>query len=170
MLLFLLVAAYFFVLTLGQSPSTPHIVFIISDDLGWGDLSYHNAAYKTPYLDTLASQGIDLTNYYVHWVCTPSRSAFMNGRYAWKNGLQDVLKHGSIGHLPFDTPTMPELLKQSNYETHGMGTVHTLQYTPVAPYIVSCNVVPSHTHTNKTSRQMAFRLRSMEYDPYRKRI
>lgn len=59
----------------------PHIVFILADDYGFHDIGYHNNKVLTPNLDTLASTGIRLDNYYVQPICTPTRSQLMSGRY-----------------------------------------------------------------------------------------
>merc|ERR1719410_2925103 len=106
--------------------SSPNILFIVVDDLGWTDISHHNAEYKTPHLDALYSSGIELTNYYIHPDCSPTRSAIMTGKYAWKTGLQNLgtVPPGSTQHIPFDTPTMAELMKSAGYDTHGLGKWH----------------------------------------------
>src|SRR5687767_2741711 len=61
----------------------PNLLFILADDLGWGDLScYGRPDYETPKLDKLASQGLKFTNAYsAAPVCTPTRVAFHTGRY-----------------------------------------------------------------------------------------
>jgi hypothetical protein len=59
----------------------PHIIFIVADDLGWNDVGYHGSEIKTPNLDKLATGGIQLQNYYTNQVCSPTRSAFLGGRY-----------------------------------------------------------------------------------------
>src|SRR5262245_49570102 len=61
----------------------PNIVFILADDLGWGDLGcYGHSDIKTPHLDRLAKQGKLFTQFYVNGsVCSPSRTAFMTGHY-----------------------------------------------------------------------------------------
>src|ERR1044072_7812980 len=65
-------------------PSTrPNVIFILADDLGWGDLScYGRPDYRTPNLDRLAAQGVKFTDAYsASAVCTPTRSALITGRY-----------------------------------------------------------------------------------------
>ena len=61
--------------------SKPHVIFILSDDLGWNDVGYHNSEIKTPTIDRLAKEGVRLENYYVQSKCTPSRASFMTGLY-----------------------------------------------------------------------------------------
>jgi arylsulfatase len=60
-------------------PKKPNIVFILLDNVGWGDLSVYGGGTPTPRMDKLASQGIRFTNYTVESQCTPSRSAIMTG-------------------------------------------------------------------------------------------
>ncbi len=116
----------FATLSAAQSTTKPNILFLVIDDLGMTDLSYKGAEYSTPVIDELARNGIDFTRYYTHEVCTPTRAAIMTGKYAWKTGLQmpDTLMPTCTGHIPFDTPTLAELLKKQGYETHMMGKWH----------------------------------------------
>ena len=71
--------------TANMETQSPNIVFILADDLGYNDIGYHAingmSAVKTPHLDTLANEGVKLENYYVHPICSPSRSELMTGRH-----------------------------------------------------------------------------------------
>eukprot|EP01084_Bolivina_argentea_P005907 11162_1 len=65
------------------SINKPNIFFILADDLGWGDVGFHNTEnpeVKTPNLDSLVKEGLELTRHYVHYVCCPTRSSFQSGR------------------------------------------------------------------------------------------
>ena len=70
--------------------------------------------------------GIELSNYYVHLDCSPTRSAVLTGKYAWKTGLQNIqtVPPASTQHIPFATPTVAELMKSAGYSTHGLGKWH----------------------------------------------
>ena len=107
----------------------PNIVFILADDLGWGDLScYGRPDYRTPNLDRLASQGVRFTDAYsASAVCTPTRCGFITGRYPGrlKIGLVEPLgaNNRSVG-LDLDHPTIASLLKKSGYDTALIGKWH----------------------------------------------
>src|SRR5687767_11767082 len=76
-----------------QAARRPNIVVIFMDDLGWGDLASYGATdVKTPNLDRLAREGVRLTNCYAAApLCTPTRVAFMTGRYQHRLGLETVI-------------------------------------------------------------------------------
>lgn len=67
------------------SPNTPNIVFMLADDVGWSELGFNNDKKKfTPHIDQLRDEGVSLTQFYVHAVCAPSRTAFLTGRYPFR--------------------------------------------------------------------------------------
>ncbi len=107
----------------------PNVLFILADDLGYGDLScYGRPDYQTPFLDKLARQGVRFTRAYAAGpVCTPTRCAFITGRYPARLpiGLEEPLNYGnnSVG-LPPDHPTAASLLKNNGYETALIGKWH----------------------------------------------
>lgn len=120
-------------------PSRPNIIWILADDLGYGDLScYGRPDYKTPVIDSLADEGIRFTDNYANAdVCTPTRVAYHTGRYQQRLqiGLQQPLGDGNtqIGLSP-EHPTLPSLLKTNGYETCLVGKWHcgnAPQYHPL---------------------------------------
>ena len=111
-------------------PSTrPNVVFILADDLGWGDLScYGRPDYRTPNLDRLAAQGVKFTDAYsASAVCTPTRTAFITGRYPGRTkiGLIEPLPatNNRVG-LDHDYPTVASLVKGNGYHTALVGKWH----------------------------------------------
>lgn len=107
----------------------PNILFILADDLGYGDLScYGRPDYRTPRIDRLAGDGLRFTsNYTAAAVCSPTRVALMTGRYPARLpiGLVEPLRYGdeSVG-LPPEHPTPASLLKRAGYETALIGKWH----------------------------------------------
>ncbi|MFT4545635.1 MAG: arylsulfatase A [Bacteroidia bacterium] len=130
----------------------PNIVFILADDLGYGDVSYNQqTAINTQNLDTLASQGVVFTNFYApSSICTPSRFGFLSGRYAIRQGLAYPFHHVNtsfvmnVGNRLANTLgavdmrgerniingimqseiIIPEMLKLANYKTGVVGKWH----------------------------------------------
>src|SRR6478672_1003026 len=120
--------------------SRPNILFILADDMGWGDLScYGRPDYTTPNLDRLAKQGMRFTNAYsAAPVCTPTRVGFLTGRYPARLpvGLEEPIKdRRSLGEkiktvgIPHEHPTVSSLIKSAGYETSLIGKWH-LGYLP----------------------------------------
>ena len=60
-------------------PSRPNIVLLVSDDMGWNDVGYHQSRISTPHIDQLARDGIRLNRFYVHPICSPTRTAVRVG-------------------------------------------------------------------------------------------
>jgi arylsulfatase A-like enzyme len=108
----------------------PNVLFILADDLGYGDLScYGRPDYQTPVLDHLARQGLMFTsNYAAAPVCTPTRCAYITGRYPQRLlvGLQEPLKSISPPNagLPPEHPTIASLLRMNGYDTSLVGKWH----------------------------------------------
>ncbi len=107
----------------------PNILFILADDLGYGDLScYGRPDYRTAHIDRLARGGLRFTsNYTAAAVCTPTRVALMTGRYPARLpiGLVEPLAYGdeTVG-LPPEHPTVASRLKQVGYATALIGKWH----------------------------------------------
>src|SRR5687768_13712910 len=112
----------------------PNILFILADDLGYGDLScYGRPDYRTPVLDELARQGTKfLSAYAAAPVCTPTRCAFVTGRYPHRLdvGLQEPLRDTTLDiGLPPEHPTVASLVRTNGYRTALIGKWH-LGFTP----------------------------------------
>eukprot|EP01084_Bolivina_argentea_P193959 332742_1 len=108
------------------APIQPHIIYIAVDDLGNTDLGYHGAEFNTTTLDTLARTGVDLSSYYVLMDCTPTRSSLITGLHPWRFGFQNpsTMPNGLKAHIPFEIPTIAELMKKANYNTQMIGKWH----------------------------------------------
>src|SRR5215831_8970189 len=106
----------------------PNVVFILADNVGYGDLgSYGGGDLRgapTPRLDQLAGEGLRLTQFLVEPACTPSRAALMTGQYSIRNGLSLIAIEGSPYTLPGKAFTMGELFKNAGYATAIFGKWH----------------------------------------------
>lgn len=105
----------------GPTPATrPNIIFIMADDLGYGDLgSYGQTMISTPHIDRLAEEGMRFTDAYAQTVCAPARSSLMTGHHNGHGRLRDNIPHGIF--LRPDDFTLAELMKQAGYKTGGVG-------------------------------------------------
>ncbi|XP_053791477.1 steryl-sulfatase [Vidua chalybeata] len=115
-----------------HSVSKPNIVLLMADDLGIGDLGcYGNRTLRTPNIDRLAEEGVTLTQHIAASpLCTPSRAAFLTGRYPIRSGMAAFSRVGvflfsaSSGGLPSEEITFSKLLKQKGYATALIGKWH----------------------------------------------
>ncbi|MDB4225791.1 arylsulfatase [bacterium] len=112
----------------GKSKKEPNIIFILADDLGYGDVSSYNENSKiqTVYIDKLASEGVMFTDAHTSSaVCTPTRYGILTGRYNWRSTLK---KHVLSGYdkalISPDRTTIASFLKSKGYKTAGVGKWH----------------------------------------------
>nr|XP_021188858.2 arylsulfatase B isoform X1 [Helicoverpa armigera] len=106
-----------------ESFSKPNIVFIVADDLGWGDVSFHGSdQIMTPNIDTLAYQGVIIPQYYADSRGTASRSALFTGKYPIRTGTQGVsIASAEDRGLPATEYLLPQHLRELGYTTHLIG-------------------------------------------------
>ena len=119
----------------------PNFIFILADDLGWGDLGcYGHKLAKTPNLDRLAKQGTLFTQFYVcSGVCSPSRAAFMTGQFPARLRIHGHIAtpkmnadRGMPDYLDSNATTVSKLLQKTGYKTAHFGKWH-LGSIPQAP-------------------------------------
>lgn len=108
-------------------PEKPNLLFILADDLGYGDLgSYGCEDVRTPHLDQLATEGAKFTDFYANApVCSPTRIAFLTGRYQQRFGLDNALAYQEKGRgLPAGGATLATTLRELGYATGLSGKWH----------------------------------------------
>jgi len=105
--------------------SKPNIVFVLVDNVGWGDWGVYGGTTKTPRIDALAGQATRFTNYTVEAQCTPTRSAIMTGRLPVRTGClaAPLPGQGTYGLAPFEY-TLASLLSDAGYATAALGKWH----------------------------------------------
>ena len=116
----------FFLIYSCDSYTPPNIIFILTDDQGYGDLGIYGAEdIKTPNLDGLALNGAYFTSYYATQpVCSASRASIMTGAYSDRIGIHNAYSPGSKIGLNPDETTIAELLKNKGYATAIFGKWH----------------------------------------------
>ena len=101
----------------------PNILFVVADDLGWSDVGWHGGFSKTPHMDQLVGEGLELDQHYVQPVCTPTRTALMSGRYPGRFGPH-ALAPSNLRAMPLGTVTLASALKSLGYHTYQSGKWH----------------------------------------------
>ena len=109
------------------TPPPPNIILILADDLGTGHVGWQNSQVKTPHLDRMAKEGVQLSRHYVAPVCSPTRVALLTGRY-WSrfgcnNALPSELDSMAVA-MPPRTPTLGAALQSAGYRTALIGKWH----------------------------------------------
>ncbi|WP_163407401.1 sulfatase family protein [Flavobacterium ajazii] len=102
----------------------PNIILIIADDAGWNDVGYHGSEIKTPNIDFLAKNGVEMNRFYVNPTCSPSRASLFTGKPASRMGIVAPISDKSQLKLPDSIPTLPKLLHKNNYQTALIGKWH----------------------------------------------
>jgi len=110
----------------GTMSQQPNIVFILADDMGYGDLSLFNGGLsQTPVLDNLAGEGVCLTQHYsASPVCNPARAALLTGRYPHRTGSIDTYDHLGCERISLRERTMADAFKHAGYATGLVGKWH----------------------------------------------
>ncbi|XP_072527104.1 N-acetylgalactosamine-6-sulfatase [Salminus brasiliensis] len=117
-----------------QNVSTPNIIIMLMDDMGWGDLGvFGQPSKETPHLDLMASQGMLFPNFYTgNPLCSPSRAALLTGRLPVRNGFYTTNAHARnaytpqeiVGGISKDEILLPQILKKRGYTSKIVGKWH----------------------------------------------
>lgn len=146
----------------------PNILFILTDDQGYGDISAHgNPILKTPNLDRLRAEGVRFTDFHVSPTCAPTRSALLTGRHEFKNGITHTILERE--RMTLDATTLPQVLQSAGYTTGIFGKWHLGDEAEYQPnrrgfdevyihggggigqiYPGSCGDAPGNTYFNPT--------------------
>jgi arylsulfatase A-like enzyme len=111
--------------------SRPNVIYFLADDLGWTDVGWHGGDIATPNLDRLAAAGAKLEQFYVLPVCSPTRAAFLTGRYPIRHGLQiGVVRPWAQYGLPLEETTLAQALGGAGYATAIAGKWHLGHFQP----------------------------------------
>lgn len=134
--------------------NSPNVLFILMDDLGYGDISLNGAIYETPNIDSIGEEGAELTNFYSSYsVCSPARFAALTGRYPYRGHADNVIYPTVNTISPFaatrlfnsiemganvdgmlgDEITVAETLKAAGYATGAFGKWHLGDYGEYLP-------------------------------------
>jgi arylsulfatase A-like enzyme len=109
----------------------PNIVFFLIDDLAYADVGFNGGKeIHTPNIDKLAHGGTILESHYVQPVCSPTRAAFMTGRYATKTGVYTIVSPHAQWGLPLGERTLANALHEAGYETAITGKWHLGEFKP----------------------------------------
>jgi len=114
------------------APGRPNILLMVTDDQGYGDLGAHgNTVLRTPNLDRLSQEGIELTQFVVMGNCSPTRASLMTGRYHYRTGITEVTRGRHLMHE--DEVTIAEILGGAGYRTGIFGKWHLGDVYPMRP-------------------------------------
>ena len=112
--------------TVSKNNQLPNIIYIFTDDLGYGDIGCFGATdIKTPNIDKMAKEGIKFTEFYsAASLCSPSRASLLTGRLPQRMGINSVFFPESFTGMPSSEITIAEMLKNKNYATALIGKWH----------------------------------------------
>lgn len=120
------------VFTATAAPSRPNIIFILTDDQGYGDFSCHgNPILKTPNLDRLHDEGVRFTDFHVSPTCAPTRAALNTGRHEFRNGVTHTIQERE--RLNLKAITIAQVLRDAGYTTGIFGKWHLGDEAPYQP-------------------------------------
>ena len=109
-----------------MSMDKPNVVIILTDDLGWGDVSYHGSHIPTPNIDQLAKDGMELNRFYSNPVCSPTRASLLTGLHIFNHGVVRPFMNPAAEQtgMPPELKIMPQYFKEAGYQTALSGKWH----------------------------------------------
>ena len=114
------------------SDERPNVIVILTDDQGWGDLSFNgNTNLRTPNVDRLAREGVSFDRFYVCPVCSPTRAEFLTGRYHPRSGVYSTSAGGE--RMDLDEVTIGQTFQAAGYRTAAFGKWHNGTQFPYHP-------------------------------------
>ncbi len=102
----------------------PNIVVILADDMNRHHPGFNGGPVSTPNLDRLARKGTRMTQFYVHAVCSPTRAAFLTGRYPFRNGMEERSHGNDVAGMLTDERTLADAFGEAGYYTAIVGKWH----------------------------------------------
>ena len=112
-----------FCLSLFLQAKKPNIIFILTDDQGYGDVNAHGHPYlKTPHMNQLRTESVSFDNFYVSPSCSPTRAALLTGMHEFRNGVTHTIVPRQQLHK--DAILLPELLNTAGYTSAFIGKWH----------------------------------------------
>ncbi|TLX76424.1 N-acetylgalactosamine 6-sulfate sulfatase [Labilibacter sediminis] len=170
-LAYILLGVWLFIPTALNSQK-PNVILLMADDLGWGDTGYNgNPVIKTPYLDQMASEGVQFNRFYsASAVCSPTRASVLTGRNPFRTGVFKA----NHGILRPEEITLAELLSEEGYATGHFGKWHlgTLTHTEKDANRGKAGNIKEYNPPQKHGYQVAFVTESKvpTWDPMKKPI
>lgn len=127
----------------------PNIVIVLADDLGWGDVGFHGSEIKTPCLDALADEGVELDRFYTAPISSPTRAGLLTGRYPNRFGIRTaVIPPWREDGLDENEETLADLLERNGYKNRAIIGKWHLGHTRKAHYPLNRGFSHFYGHLN----------------------